>query len=41
MHGIGDGIAYLVWLGLIFIPLGIWKAGEIILWLVSHIAWVS
>jgi hypothetical protein len=43
MNGIGDGIGTLIFgligLCIIFVPLGAWKAIEIIYWIWSHIHW--
>ena len=34
--GIGDGLLVMMWLFLLFVPLGMWKAAEIILWIFKH-----
>jgi len=36
--GIGRFIAALMWLCVLFVPLGTWKAVEIIVWLCKHIS---
>ena len=46
MEAIGEGVAALYrvfkalcWLCLIFVPLGLWKAAELVLWLAGHLQW--
>ena len=39
MNEIGNAIRYLFLLLICFLPLGIWKAVEIIIWIYSHIGW--
>jgi hypothetical protein len=38
LDGLGQFIAATAWCCLIFVPLGVWKAAEILWWLVTHIS---
>lgn len=39
MNAIGEGIKYLFLLLLCFLPFGIWKVIEIIIWVFNHLHW--
>lgn len=42
MHGMGGTLIFgMMGLCLLFVPLGMWKLIELIIWVVSHIRWVS
>lgn len=38
---LGAAIAILFWVALFSVPLAIWKAVEIVIWICSHLQWVS
>lgn len=40
LDGIFDLIKYMAWLLIMFVPLGAWKAWELMVMLFAHLAWV-
>jgi hypothetical protein len=38
---LGAMVAVLFWVAVISVPLAIWKAVEIVVWVCSHLQWVS